>query len=587
MLVNHAEQLNSGTLTVRGLLENEGLGLVEALNQRGGDVAREIAQIGDLVTRAIESRGSTIVSHLAQKQGELTSAIDTSSASLRDNIDHHAAAAVAAVTGAQDRLRDELAGLIEELAKRNTSLDQLAGKTGQNLDLIETNLGQRIGEFETALTAINAQVANLSETSAATLAEAGSLATRLDTHGRALAHTSHELRRSQTEVDASLADRVNSLESLLTRVNEKSDDLDSVMRAFSGMIDESFNSAEVRAREIGTFLAESTQGSKDAIGQHFEAVRSSTAKERERTAAALRAAYEQARSEMEEIFSGTAERFKGSTEELLAMSNSIRRELDATRQELRRSASELPQETAAQAATLRRVVADQISALNELTDVVNRSGRSLDFAEPQAARATEPVRQPEPQPRAPEPRRYAEPAPVAVREDFLRPRAPTPPPAPAPRATPNLPSTSGERGPGWLSEILNRASRDEKPEARGNAPAPRPAASSLDTISLDIARMINHEAAVDLWDRYRNGERNVFGRHLYTTQGQKTFEEIRRRYRGDTEFRETVNRYISEFERLLGEVNRDDRDGSVTRTYLSSDTGKVYTMLAHAAGRFE
>jgi hypothetical protein len=25
----------------------------------------------------------------------------------------------------------------------------------------------------------------------------------------------------------------------------------------------------------------------------------------------------------------------------------------------------------------------------------------------------------------------------------------------------------------------------------------------------------------------------------------------------------------------------------VTRTYLTSDTGKLYTILAHAAGRFE
>ncbi len=47
----------------------------------------------------------------------------------------------------------------------------------------------------------------------------------------------------------------------------------------------------------------------------------------------------------------------------------------------------------------------------------------------------------------------------------------------------------------------------------------------------------------------------------------------------------TVDRYVQEFERLLADVNRDDRDDNLTRTYLTSETGKVYTMLAHAAGR--
>ncbi len=31
----------------------------------------------------------------------------------------------------------------------------------------------------------------------------------------------------------------------------------------------------------------------------------------------------------------------------------------------------------------------------------------------------------------------------------------------------------------------------------------------------------------------------------------------------------------------------DDRGQVVARTYLTSETGKVYTMLAHASGRFE
>ena len=67
----------------------------------------------------------------------------------------------------------------------------------------------------------------------------------------------------------------------------------------------------------------------------------------------------------------------------------------------------------------------------------------------------------------------------------------------------------------------------------------------------------------------------------------KTFDEIRKKYRSDREFKQTVDRYIGEFERLLEEVSRDDRGQVVARTYLTSETGKVYTMLAHAAGRFE
>jgi hypothetical protein len=99
--------------------------------------------------------------------------------------------------------------------------------------------------------------------------------------------------------------------------------------------------------------------------------------------------------------------------------------------------------------------------------------------------------------------------------------------------------------------------------------------------------MIDHDAASELWDRYNRGERNVFTRKLYTLQGQKAFDEIRGRYRNDPEFKQTVDHYMVEFERLLEEASRDERGQVVVRTYLTSETGKVYTMLAHASGRFD
>jgi hypothetical protein len=253
---------------------------------------------------------------------------------------------------------------------------------------------------------------------------------------------------------------------------------------------------------------------------------------------------------------------------------------------------------------MRRVIVDQIEALAELNRIVARHGRGLDTADPTVRRA-EPVQvaaapqrrvvreepvvangggRPEPQPRG--------------RGDItgmIPPAAVPPRRAEAPAATASPGQAQGGPGrTGWLSDLLTRASREEAdpreglPEvARGDDRPPRHTIESLDSLAVDIARMIDHDAAAELWDRYKRGERNVFTRKLYTMQGQRAFDEIRRKYRGDREFMATVDRYIAEFERLLDEVSRDDRGQVVARTYLTSETGKVYTMLAHAAGRFD
>ena len=111
------------------------------------------------------------------------------------------------------------------------------------------------------------------------------------------------------------------------------------------------------------------------------------------------------------------------------------------------------------------------------------------------------------------------------------PRADITGPAPAAPRRADSPSLSPGQGNGWLSELLHRASKPDD-AAGGERPA-RHTLESLDSLSVDIARMIDHDAAAELWDRYKRGERNVFTKRLYTMQGQKTFDEIRKKYRGD------------------------------------------------------
>ena len=123
------------------------------------------------------------------------------------------------------------------------------------------------------------------------------------------------------------------------------------------------------------------------------------------------------------------------------------------------------------------------------------------------------------------------------------------------------------------------------PRARSRAPRGRARRETLDDLTQSIAGLVDGAAAAETWDRWRRGDSSVVSRRLYTEAGQQAFDEIRRRYQADPQFRETVTRYVQEFERLLAKVGQNDRDGSQWRAYLLSNTGKVYTILAHASGR--
>ena len=127
--------------------------------------------------------------------------------------------------------------------------------------------------------------------------------------------------------------------------------------------------------------------------------------------------------------------------------------------------------------------------------------------------------------------------------------------------------------------------RAAHPAAR--RPPVQPAASDnpLASLSLDIGRLMDRNLAAEMWDRYQRGESKAFTKRLYTPAGQKAFDEVARKYRADRGFKQTVDRYITEFERLLDEVARDERGPAMLRSHLTSETGLVYTLLAHAAGR--
>ena len=108
---------------------------------------------------------------------------------------------------------------------------------------------------------------------------------------------------------------------------------------------------------------------------------------------------------------------------------------------------------------------------------------------------------------------------------------------------------------------------------------------TLQAMAIDLDRFLEDDPPRDLLRRYRSGERDVFARRLVSILGRAQTERIGRQYREDGEFRDTVDTYVRQFETLMEQTARSDRESVLIETYLTSQTGKVYVALASAIGR--
>ncbi len=610
------DTLATRTNELHGLFDTKGVLLIEFLSSRGSEISRDLSTIVESVADAIDQRSNALIEHLEKRRGELAATIDKSGEGLRNSVEISATKSVATLLSANDQMKTQMVTVLDQLGQTNTALQRVLGDAGQNLLQIENGLVDRLNEFDRAFQAVSDQISKLNTTTTSTIGDAGEIAARIEEHGRILNTVSSELIQTQQGLDATLAHRQRAVEGLVVTLNDKTEDLESLARAFSTVVENSFRETETRVRELSAFLSDSTQNTAGAINNQYDVIRQMTAEERERTAQALREAYEQTTADLHQIFSGSTEQFRIAAQDMRSMALDIQRDLELTRHEVRSHTSELPRETAEQAAAMNRVFSDQIKALSELSSFVNKSGRAVDISDANAAPVKAAATRGEP-------RRMADSA------NYASTRAPDSRPADSYRQGDNtltaprfeLPSASsrtktsspasGDRSQkGWVSDLLSRASGEQSsntddrpasspfsqlpplapalasPQILPKGKRPDDAMDSLDNLSADISRLIDHNVAADLWERYRRGERNLFSKRIYTMQGQKAFEDINRRYKSDLDFRDTVDRYTQEFERLLSEVAREDRDGNTTSSYLTSDTGKVYTMLAHAAGRF-
>ncbi|HEY7807475.1 MAG TPA: ATPase [Croceibacterium sp.] len=108
---------------------------------------------------------------------------------------------------------------------------------------------------------------------------------------------------------------------------------------------------------------------------------------------------------------------------------------------------------------------------------------------------------------------------------------------------------------------------------------------SLNSSAIDISKAFDNEVTDTAWSSYLRGDRGIFTRRAVRLLDNQAAREVSEIYRADTDFRETVNRYIHDFEAMLRSV-LSTRDGhALGVTLLSSDPGKLYVALAQAIDR--
>src|SRR5262249_25325134 len=548
-------------------IETRGQAFSQAMLGSGNDVARNITSAGELASSALN-----------RSMRELEQ-------STKAAIEQSRQVSVAAVTEMQETskiLRTDTVALFERLREGNILLQEVLTGAHDNLNSLERALVTRVADFVSAMNdvpsrngaathTLESQLSIFNDKTSKTLQDLGSLSTQFDNHGRTLVEAAAVVEQANRSTTSSVAERKATLESLVTTIDLRTADLDQRLWRFTSLLDESLAAAEERARDIARVVAETAGAGSSAISRQFEAVRAASEEEHRQTVEAMHDIYRQTTDEADAMFKQSAERFANLVGSMKQMAAEMHNELEATRNELRRGVLEMPQEAAESTAQMRKVIVDQIEALAELNRIVAHHGRGMDVVSQ--------VR--------PSVQRQEEPAMVVaagggrndarMRDAGAGSASNLPPPdlgMPSRRTEAPPVSPAADQGrDGWLSDLLNRAHNGAAappPPQRGRGPQQPAGGKPLESLSLDIGRLMDRNIAADMWDRYQRGESKAFTKRLYTPAGQKAFDEVARKYRADRGFKQTVDRYITEFERLLDEVAREDRGPQALRNHLTS-----------------
>ncbi len=405
---------------------------------------------------------------------------------------------------------------------------------------------------------------------------------RFENQGQQILRAANVLDDANVRIDTTLQTRHADLSRTLDRLSGKADEFGRTLEGYSTNIEGSMSTIEIKARALTEELRESTDAKSRALISELERVKSQTEAESERTLSALRSRFQTVSGDLSSEFESLTSRLASATDETRLRAAQAAELLNREHARIREESARLPASTRETADQMRRALQDQMRALDQLSQISSRTRSDRDVMAPDAelgsalssAQGGGIVRPVNPMPAiAPPP--VEMPPPIQGRSGRAAPAQPTPEPR-----------------DGWsLGDLLARASHDDDAGGAGDtskAPPARSEPASHQPFRLDvsmIARAVDPATASAIWSRIRAGQRNVMVRSIYAADARAAFDMVSERLKVDRELGQTVMRYLTDFEGIIGDADARDSTGRLANSHLTSDTGRVYLFLAHAAGR--
>jgi len=505
------DHLELVTTEISKRLDGQGQRFVEILDQASGQIFSDLGKARDAFSEGLGETTLQISGRFEQETGLLVGRIDKAV----EQFDH-------ATTTSSSRLNEAADKFAKHVSTTNTYLaDQLASAAG---------------DIDTRLESVSMQLTGKLEMTGSRISE------RLDDVSTLV---DKSIDKFNLEMEHMLQDRRTTLENLVADANRRAAEVDKTMNGYISIIEDSLNSAEQRSQNIGRLVSDQSSAALARLEEELRKLETNSTGQVAQAARALREQHERALANMNEMLSSTASDFQQTAQDMRITAQQVVKDIDAARGELKRAVIDLPEETRSNADNMRRVVADQISALNALAEVVRKQTGSLDYSGPgfmtqraaPAASRYEPAYEAPPARSAPQAIARAEPAPVA-------------------------------------SNKLSALAKDVETFN-----------SKLNVSARDVVEAIEGQLPRDLEKRYAASDKSVYTQRLYETRSRKLIKALENRYAEERLLRSRIQAFNRLFEKLLDTISETDGGDTVMEQVLASEQGRIYVMLAEVAGR--